>query len=155
MTTSERMSRQLHHTYRGPSWHGPTLMELLKDVKAEEAARMVLPNVHSIWELVLHAAAWKRAVRQRIEGEAANLQGEADWPKVVDTSYRAWGDALAELDAAHAALESRVRQMTEPDFDRMAPDGKISLFQTIHGVMEHDIYHAGQIAILIKALRST
>jgi uncharacterized damage-inducible protein DinB len=154
MTTIERMSRQLHHTYRGPSWHGLTLVELLSDVKAEEAARLVLPNVHSIWEIVLHAAAWKRAVRLRIDGGPAQLEGDADWPKVVDTSYRAWGDALADLDAAHAVLESRVRQMAESDFDRLAPAGDATLFQTLHGVMEHDVYHAGQIAILKKVIRS-
>jgi uncharacterized damage-inducible protein DinB len=154
MNATERMITQLHHTYRGPSWHGPTLVELLADVKADEASQKVLPNVHSIWELVLHAAAWKQAVRQRIDGQPANLEGEADWPRVVDTSYRAWGDALASLDAAHAALEARVRQMGEADLDRKAPNPEVNLFQTLHGVMEHDIYHAGQIAILKKVIRS-
>ena len=155
MNAIERMVTQLHHTYRGPSWHGPTLVELLADVKADEAGQVVLPNVHSIWEIVLHAGAWKRAARQRIDGDPANLQGDADWPRVVDTSYRAWGDALADLDAAHAALEARVRQMSEADLDRKAPNPQVNLFQTLHGVMEHDIYHAGQIAILKKVLRSS
>jgi uncharacterized damage-inducible protein DinB len=154
-TTLDRIGSQLHHTYRGPSWHGPTLMELLKDVTAEEAAQTPLPNVHSIWEMVLHAAAWKRAVQQRLEGQQVSLQGAADWPPVVDTSYRAWADALAVLDAAHASLESRLRHMADSDLDRMAPGQDVTLYQTVHGIMEHDVYHAGQIALLKKVLRGS
>jgi uncharacterized damage-inducible protein DinB len=152
----DRIGSQLHYTYRGPSWHGPTLVELLKDVTAEEAAQTAVPNVHSIWEIVLHAAAWKKAVQQRLEGKQVSLQGEEDWPSVVDTSYRAWADALAALDAAHASLEARLRNMTEADLDRKAPGQEdTTLYRTVHGVMEHDVYHAGQIALLKKALRGS
>lgn len=154
MNAVERIVEQLNYTYRGPSWHGPTLMELLQDVTEQEAGQLVLPNTHSIWEIVLHCAAWKRAVTARLDGQPADLQGEADWPPVVDHSdSRAWRDALADLDAAHAALEARTRQMAEPDLDRPAPGQAMTLYRTVHGVMEHDVYHAGQVALLKKAIR--
>ena len=153
MNAIERVVDQLNWTFRGPSWHGPTLMELLRDVNEEEAAQVALPNTHSIWELVHHCAAWKRAVCQRLDGEKADLQGEADWPPVADPNNRAWRDALAELDAAHAALEARVRRMAETELNNLAPDQKVTLYRTIHGVMEHDAYHAGQISLLKRAIR--
>jgi uncharacterized damage-inducible protein DinB len=153
MNAVERIIEQLNFTYRGPSWHGPTLMELLQDVTEEEAAQVLLPNTHSIWEIVQHCAAWKRAVIQRLDGEQVSLQGEADWPPVVDPNNRAWRDALAELDAAHGALEARSRQLADDDLDRNAPRQDMTLYRTVHGVMEHDIYHAGQIALLKKAMR--
>lgn len=153
MTIVERLNSQLNFTFRGPSWHGPTLFELLSDVDESEAAAVPVPNVHSIWELVLHCTAWKKAVKARLDGERANLQGEEDWPPVVDPNNRAWRDSLADLDAAHAALEARVRQLAEADLDRNAPGQEVSFYQTLHGVMEHDIYHAGQIALLKKSLR--
>ena len=154
MQITERIGSQLHHTFRGPSWHGPTLFELLSDVNEEEAAAVPVPNVHSIWELVLHCTAWKKAVTARLDGQGANLQGAENWPPVVDPNNRAWRDALADLDAAHAALEARVRQMTEADLDKNAPgQSDTTLYRTLHGVMEHDLYHAGQIAILKKAVR--
>src|SRR5687768_16735001 len=117
MTTVDRIVAELHHTFRGPAWHGPTLVELLNDVDEETAARVSHPNAHSIWELVLHCAAWKRAVTARLDGDRADLQGEADWPPVVAADNRAWRDALADLDAAHAALEARVRQLSDKDLD--------------------------------------
>ncbi len=155
MNPVERLADQLNHTYRGPSWHGPTLVELLTDVTAEEAMRRTLPNAHTIWEIVLHSAAWKTAVRRRVEGEPVRLSEAADLPPVEGNSDRAWRDALADLDAAHVSLEARVRQLADPDLDRPSPtDKSVSIYATLHGVMQHDIYHAGQISLLKKAIRS-
>jgi uncharacterized damage-inducible protein DinB len=151
MTDSiERLLRQLEHTYQGPSWHGPTLKELLADVSAKQAAKKGIRNAHSIWEIVLHAAAWKRAVKDRLEGAAASLQGEADWPPVAQSSDSAWQAALTDLDLAHDELIARVRKLAPAELDRFAPAQKVSLYATIHGVIQHDIYHAGQIALLKK-----
>ncbi len=146
----ERLIRQLHHTYHGPSWHGPTLKELLADVSAAQASRKGIRNAHSIWEIVLHAAAWKRAVQERLEGSASSLKGEEDWPPVSDSSDLAWTNALEDLDRAHDLLVARVRQLAPTELDRFAPAQQISLYATIHGVIQHDIYHAGQIALLKK-----
>ena len=155
MTPTDRLVDQLNRTYRGPAWHGPTLVELLADVSAEEAAQVALPNVHTIWEIVLHAAAWKRAVRARIEGKSVQLEGDADWPLVLGDSERAWHDALADLDAAHASLEARVRAMSEAVLDQPSPtDASITIYGTLHGIIQHDLYHAGQIALLKKAIRA-
>ena len=156
MSSVDRLVSQLHHTYRGPSWHGPTLVELLADVPAEEALKRPLPGAHSIWEIVLHSTAWKRAVRRRIDGEAVRLEAVEDWPEVSGDSERVWRDALADLDSAHVALEARVRQLKESDLDHPSPTSKdVSIYATLHGVIQHDIYHAGQIALLKKAIRAT
>ncbi|MEX2283244.1 MAG: DinB family protein [Gemmatimonadota bacterium] len=146
----ERLIRQLQNTYHGPSWHGPTLKELLADVTAGQAEKKGIRNAHSIWEIVLHAAAWKRAVERRLEGAATSLQGEEDWPPVEHSSESAWRTALDDLDTAHDALVGRVRQLAPTELDRFAPAQKVSLYATIHGVIQHDIYHAGQIALLKK-----
>src|SRR5262245_30180991 len=155
MTSVERLVEQLNATYRGPSWHGPTLVELLGDVTADEARARPLPNSHSIWEIVLHSAAWKTAVRKRVDGEAVRLDGLEDWPPVSGDSERAWRDGLADLDAAHVALEARVRQLGEEELDSPSPTDKaVSMYATLHGVIQHDIYHAGQIALMKKVLRA-
>jgi uncharacterized damage-inducible protein DinB len=155
MTPTDRLVEQLNRTFRGPAWHGPTLVELLADVTAEEAAQVALPTVHTIWEIVLHAAAWKRAVRARVEGKPVQLEGDADWPLVLGDSERAWHDALADLDAAHVALEARVRALSDAALDEASPsDPSTSLYGTLHGVIQHDLYHAGQVAVLKKVLRA-
>jgi uncharacterized damage-inducible protein DinB len=145
-----RLLTQLRATYYGPSWHGPTLRELLSDTAEQAAAAHPIANAHSIWEIVLHSAAWKRVVTERLTGQTMTLAGEDDWPPVTDTSRRAWETALADLDAAHESLTSRVRLLDNADLSRKYPPDQGSFYSMIHGIMQHDIYHAGQVALLKK-----
>jgi uncharacterized damage-inducible protein DinB len=147
------MLSQLHTTYYGPSWHGPTLRELLADVTAVEAVQHAIADVHSIWEIVLHTAAWKRVVIVRLEGTPVSLQGEADWPRVPNAGAAAWQDARQQLEEANAALLARVAQLSDADLDSPVPGQNVSVYATLHGVIQHDVYHAGQIALLKKTLR--
>ncbi|MGH7459634.1 MAG: Clp protease N-terminal domain-containing protein [Longimicrobiales bacterium] len=150
---TQRLLRQLEQTYNGPSWHGPTLRELLVDVTPEQAARRGLASAHSIWEIVLHSAAWKRVVATRLDGKKASLQGEEDWPTVQDTSAESWQAALADLDAANEAVIQRVAELADTDLNLSVPGQKVSIYATVHGVLQHDIYHAGQIALLKKTVQ--
>src|SRR5215470_18583236 len=58
----------LDEAYEKKTWHGPNLRQSLKGVSAKEAAWRPARGRHNIWELALHAAYWKYALRRRIEG---------------------------------------------------------------------------------------
>ena len=63
------IAEQLRRAFEGDAWHGPALLELLQDMDATTVAAKPLPNIHSIWELVLHVAAWDAAACRRLNGE--------------------------------------------------------------------------------------
>lgn len=63
------LTEQLRRAFDGHAWHGPAVLELLADVDAATAAARPLPNVHSIWELVLHIAVWDDAALRRLDGK--------------------------------------------------------------------------------------
>jgi uncharacterized damage-inducible protein DinB len=156
----ERLIRQLHHTYHGPSWHGPTLKELLADVSAKQAANKGIRNAHSIWEIVLHIAGWTEEVTRRLQGGEAGDPADGDWPAVADVSDAAWQDARRRLREAHQALLVVFAgvpplELRAPVRDfRNSPDGRgRTVAETISGLIQHDVYHAGQIAILKKLVR--
>ncbi len=77
---SALIADQLRRAFEGDAWHGPALLELLEDVDPATAASKPLPDVHSIWELVLHISAWDAAASRRIAGEKTQLTGVANFP---------------------------------------------------------------------------
>jgi hypothetical protein len=79
----------------------PSVQELLADMRAERALAKSLAHAHSIWDIVLHMAAWERVVRRRLAGEDATLSPEEDWPPVQETRERAWKTAVASLEQGH------------------------------------------------------
>jgi uncharacterized damage-inducible protein DinB len=152
MSEIQRIEDQLRRAFEGHAWHGPAVRELLADVTAAKAAARPLPDAHSIWEIVLHIATWEEVVRRRLQGEAvADLPPAQDWPLVGDTSEAAWHKAMDDLERVHHTLIEAIAQSGDVRLAEMVPGKEHSVYHMLHGVIQHDLYHAGQIAILKKA----
>jgi uncharacterized damage-inducible protein DinB len=152
MSEIRRIKSQLRRAYEGPAWHGPSLKELLSDVTAEKAARRPLGLAHSIWELVNHIGAWERIVRLRITSPpAVEPSDEENFPPVNDTSEAAWAETLVRLEEGNRALRDTIAELDEARLADMVPGTEYNVYFMLHGVIQHDLYHAGQIALLKKA----
>ena len=153
-----RMADQWRRAVNGPAWHGPSFREVLKGVSARQAAGRPLPDAHSIWELVLHATAWIDIVRGRLEGTAPKrITAAMNWPKAGSTSARDWRRAVSRLRRAGERLGATIRALDDGHLDRDVPgiDDTWSAYVTVHGIIQHTLYHAGQIAVLKKQPRGT
>jgi uncharacterized damage-inducible protein DinB len=151
MTEIERLLDQLQRAYEGEAWHGPSLKHILKDVTAMQAARRPIASAHTIWELALHISAWESAVASRLAGRYISEPDEGDFPAVTDTSDAAWQATLAQLDATHHRLRDAIRQFDPERLHRRLAEGRESARYAICGVIQHTLYHAGQIVLLKKA----
>jgi uncharacterized damage-inducible protein DinB len=147
----ERIQDQLRRAFSGEAWHGPSVLELLADVDATKAATRPIPGAHSIWELVLHIAAWDQAVANRLGGDRGAVTAEENFPTIDDTSEPAWQKAIETLKDNHRKLLEAMGQVAEARFDEPVVEGMSSNYVHMHGAVQHDLYHAGQIAILKKA----
>jgi uncharacterized damage-inducible protein DinB len=154
MTETHRINSQLKRAYQGEAWHGPSLRELLDGVTAEQAAAKPIPNAHSIWELVNHIIAWEQIVKARLEGNAlAEIAEETNFPPVTDTSEAAWQATLQSLGASNQSLRDSIRQIDDARLEEMIEGASYPVYALLHGAIQHDLYHAGQIALLKKALQ--
>lgn len=153
MTEVERILDQLKR-YEGNAWHGPSVREALAGITAEQAHARPLRNAHSIWELVRHIAVWEDAGRRRLQGDRAQIEisSPQDWPLADDTSEAAWEQAKAALERGHEALVETIEGVPEARLDEPILEGMSTVYVTLHGVIQHDLYHAGQIAMLKKGL---
>lgn len=151
MKETERIREQLEHAFAGGAWHGPSVLEILENVTAGQALERPIAGAHSIWELVLHIKAWDDACRRRLLGDRAELPDEEDWPPVDETSDEAWDKTLAALREGHQKLAAAIATVDEARLDEPILQGMATVYATLHGTVQHDLYHAGQIAILKKA----
>lgn len=158
MTETERIRDQFQRAFDGQAWHGPSVLSLLEGVTSEQAAAHPIPGAHSIWELTLHIAAWEDACRRRLEGDPAQLTDDENFPPVSDTSESAWESAKAKLIDVHLRLLDVIATTDDSRLDQPIMDSAeipfSSAYVTLHGGVQHSLYHAGQIAILKKAIES-
>lgn len=148
----DRLVRELDRSFHGPTWHGPTLYEIVSNLDAQLASTRHHPDLHTIGELVGHAGVWKDVVRRRLEGEAWAPASEAEnFPPLNED--RSWKTCLVQLSQSHQALVEVVARQDPQRLDRPMPAGGGSAFDQILGVIQHDLYHAGQAVILLKLVR--
>jgi uncharacterized damage-inducible protein DinB len=152
MNESARLADQLQRAQEGDAWHGPSLRELLTGVTAAQAAARPVPEAHSIWEIVHHVAAWEDAVRRRLAGERVSLTGEGDWPPVHEPTEAAWVETRDRLAAGGRRLRETIAAFPPARLEELRSDSGQTYYLLIQGVIQHDLYHAGQVGLLRKAL---
>jgi uncharacterized damage-inducible protein DinB len=145
------LAEQLRRAFEGDAWHGPSVLELLSDVDAKTAAARPIPDAHSIWELVLHIAVWDWASMRRLDGEVCQPEGTDNFPIPPKPTAAAWRKAIADCKRTHNLLVKRVAALPESRLRDQVPGKKYDFYFMLHGVAQHELYHAGQIAILKKA----
>jgi uncharacterized damage-inducible protein DinB len=152
-----RIADQLRRSWQGDAWSGPSLRETLEGVTAAKAVEKPVKNGHSIWELVLHLTAWSKVAQRRFQGELVEVTEAEDWPPVSYTSEAAWQIALADLEKANndlvTTLEAAAKiPSSETRLNELAPGKGHTVYVLLHGTAQHNLYHAGQISLLKKAL---
>lgn len=151
MRELDRIADQLRRAVDGGAWHGPSLLEILAGVDAPTAAAHSVAGAHSIWEILHHISAWSRAVARRLNGETVDLTGEQDWPPVPEDSQAAWAAALDDFRAAQREVQNKIKSMSNDELGMPVPGKPYNNWFMLNGLVQHHLYHAGQIALLKKS----
>jgi hypothetical protein len=150
MNSRQLVLALLDEAYEKKTWHGPNLNQSIKGVTAQQAAWRPGPGRHNIWEVALHAAYWKYALRRRIEGGKRGsfvLEGSNFFarPEKGKSSEAAWGADKKLLEREHRALRAAVANV-------LRTPQAAKFMRQFYGVAFHDIYHAGQIRLLRRLM---
>lgn len=154
MSRARRLADALQEAYAASPWYGPALTTVLEGVPARRIAEHPVPGAHSIAELLVHLAHWKDVVRRRLEGDPVPEANDLDWA-ATDSASPSLRTLRRRLDAAHDRLVSRVAALSDAELDGRVAGNAMSREEIVHGVLQHDVYHAGQLALLLKALTTT
>jgi uncharacterized damage-inducible protein DinB len=146
-----RIADQLRRAFYGSAWHGPAVLELVKDIDATTAAAKPLDEVHSIWELLLHVEAWDRAGLIRLSGKKCQMKGNKNFPPVTTATDAAWRETVAQVKRTHDELVETVAGLPERRLGDQVPGKRYDFYHMLYGIAQHELYHAGQMAILKKA----
>ena len=150
MTEINRTLKHYDSVLNGEPWHGDAIWQILNSISAGSAAARPPFEGHTIWEIVMHMTFWECVATKRLRGERAGLVEELNFPGMPAPTEENWQRTLEEFRSANRAFRDAFAQLDAARLDELTAAGKRSYFDEAHGVMEHDIYHAGQIALLSK-----
>jgi uncharacterized damage-inducible protein DinB len=155
-TEANRLEDQLRRALEGEAWHGPSVLELLAGVSAAQAASHPIAGAHSIWELVLHIRTDYDLVLRRMAGDGRQLSAGEDWPACPAPTEENWRQSVQELELMNRKMREAVLDFPAERLDEpLVPEVSYTAYTQFIGVTQHHLYHAGQIALLKRALAAT
>lgn len=146
MRPIEQFIDRFNAVFDGEAAHGATLRRLLDDV-SEEQARRRIGDTHSIFEMVVHVGTWMDVVARRLRGEPIESTTVEDWS---DTTLRSWPATIEELEHAQSRLLDAIARTPPEALDKPIAGRDATARATLETILNHNVYHAGQIALLKK-----
>jgi uncharacterized damage-inducible protein DinB len=133
------------------AWYGPSLAEILPEISPELAATPPFPGAHSISALLQHLLLWNERIRNTSDSHPMPLwQPEKEWAQPPIP----WNELVTRWNQSRDLLEEKIRNFPIEDLARQVPGRSYSYEAMLHGIVQHAIYHSGQIAMILSMLRS-
>lgn len=146
MSEAKRIADQLRRALRGPAWHGESLAEILQGVTAKQSVAQPIAGANSIQMLVLHLAAWAEIALERVTvGKTRDIADAENFPPPGD-----WEVAVDRLFASSDRLATHIDGMSDTELEFVLEPNTQTVYRLLHGIVQHHLYHAGQIVLLKK-----
>lgn len=143
--------------YEKGAWFGDTYLEKLQDVTEQEAFTEPLKGFHSIAELVAHVTYWRLPIVRKLKG-VKDYMGSNDspdnWPSLDRLKSRGWKTILKEFDESQQQLVKLLKDAKPGFFEEEYSPGSSWGYVT-EGIIQHDVYHLGQIGLVKKIIRNS
>jgi len=159
MTISEKLSKELEQVLSGDPWYGSSVYKILDTVSFETAFERPSGAAHTIAAIVLHMLSWTEEVMDRLNGMTASIPSSGDWPEPSAPDEQKWQQYVNDLKLVNVNLLGIIQNFdeekwTEPILDERNPElgTGVSNEELVRGLIQHHIYHSGQVAILVRII---
>lgn len=152
MKEALRINKLFRDLYDGHPWIDVTLLGTLKNLSAKQSSKKISSQWNTIWEIVNHLISWRLNVLQRVRGQVLITPDTNYVVPVENTSETAWQQTLLRLEESQKQWEIFLKDSSDNDFSKKYPANAFTHYEHIHGILQHDAYHLGQIVLLSKAL---
>ena len=133
------------------AWYGPSLAEMLPEISPELAATPPFPGAHSISALLQHLLLWNERIRNTSDSHPMpRWQPEEEWAEPPIP----WNELVTRWNQSRDLLEEKIRNFPIEDLARQVPGRSYPYETMFQGIVQHAIYHSGQIAMILSMLRS-
>ncbi len=150
MNIVETIKRQLTETFTGPAWHGPAIMEILPNIPLSKSLNRIGEG-NNIAELVFHLTAWRTFAVEKLKGNASfDVTDEANFTRFQDISPDQWMQLVNNLQNTQNELLALLDSFSDEQLHDPVPGRSHDFFHLLTGVVQHDLYHLGQIVLLSK-----
>jgi uncharacterized damage-inducible protein DinB len=145
--------RQLNEIQEGSLWFDQCFKEKINKLSDAEALNRPIPQVHSVAEHISHILEWRKECMLRFKGQSTDLMNSADdWKDNITLSKIGWTNLKKHFFESTVTLINALENQDDSYLETKFIDTDYNFHYLIEGIIQHDLYHLGQIGITIKLL---
>ena len=151
--------QQLQEIHNGKLWMGDNFQKKIQSISSDDAFKRPLPNLHSPAELIAHLTVWRKdAILKIKEGKGQLLDSDpANWMSNSELMKIGWRQLIQEYEESLLAivdlLQNKSDSFLEEKYEDQDFQGVYNYSFLINGILHHDLYHLGQLGIVIKLIK--
>jgi uncharacterized damage-inducible protein DinB len=146
--------RNLQNVNSGQPWFGRPVFDLLEEVDESIVFKKPAANAHSCIELLYHMITWAEFTLRRIEkNDKEDLAAfeKIDW-REIDPKLHSWKKGLAQFKEIHERIAQLLQDKNDEFLKEIVDYRQYNYRFLLNGLIQHNIYHAGQVAYVSKML---
>jgi heme-degrading monooxygenase HmoA len=145
-----RIAGELVMAFEGDTWSGRPIREIVATLSPERAASHPIPGALSPWQLLGHITVWLETARIRLGGRPHDPTEAENFPSPARVTEEEWTALWRRTEAAYRGLAADIEALPDGRLEDPVPGKGYSVYHLLHGVIQHSLYHAGQIALLAR-----
>ncbi len=145
----------MEEIYYGNPWYGDSVSKILDKINPANAVKKIIPDGHTIVDILYHIMTWRyfTIMQLRRDKEYDVRQNDKnDWRIIDYNKKELWKDALSEFDNTHKMLITELHKFDNDKIDEKVHSRNYSYKYLLNGLIQHDIYHLGQISLISSTL---
>jgi uncharacterized damage-inducible protein DinB len=155
MSTSQKLNALLQSILSGDPWYGPNTYDIIDNISFEAAYETPSGSVHNIAGIILHMLGWTLETTARMQGQTAGEPAGGDWPNPGTPDEQKWQQLINSFKLANVTLGGMIEDFPEDKWDAPTNDKRnrelgtgVSYRALTEGLIQHHVYHSGQLALL-------
>ena len=149
-----RIVDQLNDVYEGDPWFGRSIKSILAEI-GEQIAFEKPADQHSIIELLWHMINWREFTINNLDpasGKTLSYFEKNDWIELDHSDKSLFQKALDKIKQTQEHLVNLLKLQQDELLDKKIGERNYNFRKLLYGIIQHDIYHLGQIIYIKKLL---
>lgn len=153
-TEIQSIIRSLQDTLSGEPWYGKAVYTLLGEANPDDVYKKPGDKSHSMADLLYHMLNWAQFTLESVRGNPDREpeyfeKEEADW-RAIHPAEHGWETGIAALKATHRLLVDELHTKEDAFLEQIVKGRKYNYRYLLNGLIQHNIYHIGQVAYVEK-----
>ncbi len=144
----------MQEVLNGEPWYGKSFQKLMAEINPDIVYQKLGENSHSLIDLIHHMVTWSDFTKQRLHKDKnidLTALDASDWRATI-ASIHTWNNGISEFTASTNAIIEILKTCTDDLLQEKVDYRNYNFNVLLNGLIQHNIYHIGQISFINKAL---